>query len=43
MTPGTGLCRPDDVERLARAIRGSELGAPIDANASLPELRARVK
>jgi hypothetical protein len=43
MTPGTGLCRLDDVERLARAIRGSELGAPIDANGLLPELRARVK
>lgn len=34
MTPGTGLCRLEDVERLAGAIRGSELDAEIDANAS---------
>ncbi len=34
MVPGTGLCRPEDVERVAAAIRGSELGAEIDANAS---------
>lgn len=34
MTPGTGLCRLEDVERLAGAIRSSELDAEIDANAS---------
>ena len=43
MTPGTGLFRREDVERLTRAIRGSELGAPTDANASLAALRAQVK
>ena len=35
MTPGTGLCQLEDVERIAAAIRGSELGGGIDSNASL--------
>ncbi len=43
MTPGTGLCRLEDVERLAGAIRGSELDGEIDANASrlLPRVPVR--
>jgi len=43
MTPGTGLCRREDVDRLARTIRSSELGAPMDANASRLVLPAPVK
>ena len=34
MTPGTGLCRLEDVERLAGTIRSSALDAEIDANTS---------
>ena len=39
MTPGTGLCRLEDVERLAAGIRSSELGAAIDAIGSGASLR----
>ena len=34
MTPGTGLCRLDDVERIAAEIRSTELDAEFDANGS---------
>ena len=34
MTPGTALCRPEDVERLVAGIRSSGLDGPMDANGS---------